>query len=910
MAGCIVINPSICSSDYKANLPTCPRCELCKLRKVKCDRGQPACGWCTRNGALCEYKERKKPGLRAGYGRELEQRLDRLEAQLREHDDTIKSHEEAFQKLKPKPGRPRARPLPNSDDPKPKEEDDDDPSVYYPRATPNPHANHNPQAETALFLQEPSASVGFGLQGAGGPTTASMIPKPSELGDYGTQGGTHMPSPSTQRTPASIEYGIQGNISAGTSAVRKSSSVNEYGMLGAVPSASPAMPDGYQNAPNISPRAHGLPSMDSGSGTHESYGFGPVLPPINSPPNHLPHIAAQLPAQILAPVPSQIPAGPLSSQMLTPMASQMPTPLASQMVPEYELPPYDLVYSLVDLYFKHINSWCPILHRKATFDALFPPSVTEEADKILMHAIVATTLRYSTDPRLTEENRQRYHDASKRRVILYGMENLSVKSLQALVILALDLCGTGNGPPGWNIMAIITRAVVQLGLAVESNSFSVAPSYQSIYTLRAMILPEARDFIEEESRRRLFWMVYLLDRYATVATAFEFALDDRDIDRRLPCRDDLWMRNQAVETRWFRTDDNQPTANGAGSHQDADNMGPFSYYIEILGILTKVHNFLKQPVDISAPADVERWQTRYKDLDRMFSAWKFRLPNEYGNMNQLFHSEKPRVLNCGWIMLHASYHTAVIRLHSSAAYPTTRSPIFEPSYSASQRCVTAVENLAALTEFVCTHQLLVKLGPPFAFSLWVAARVLLVHGSTVSHKLNTAQIGFFIDKLRDMGRHWPIATRYSELLSRVLDEHHDYERQGGAETPGIVKILSDMRRTAFDLDVLISRHPRHVPLGVNNAPSTGWQTPSKTPGPQDLESYDMFEFFNLPRLPSAHPGPSMVPEGSDHYMPDVNGGLAYKYPAGVVSGEFNITDFTIDVNRDWLHKEGEANFMS
>lgn len=42
------------------------------------DRNQPSCGWCTRNGQLCEYKERKKPGLRAGYGKELEQRLGRF----------------------------------------------------------------------------------------------------------------------------------------------------------------------------------------------------------------------------------------------------------------------------------------------------------------------------------------------------------------------------------------------------------------------------------------------------------------------------------------------------------------------------------------------------------------------------------------------------------------------------------------------------------------------------------------------------------------------------------------------------------------------------------------------------------------------------------------------------------------
>lgn len=63
------------SSSKKRKRPMSVSCEICKTRKVKCDRGQPSCGWCLRNGQLCEYKERKKPGLRAGYGRELEARL-------------------------------------------------------------------------------------------------------------------------------------------------------------------------------------------------------------------------------------------------------------------------------------------------------------------------------------------------------------------------------------------------------------------------------------------------------------------------------------------------------------------------------------------------------------------------------------------------------------------------------------------------------------------------------------------------------------------------------------------------------------------------------------------------------------------------------------------------------------------
>ena len=320
---------------------------------------------------------------------------------------------------------------------------------------------------------------------------------------------------------------------------------------------------------------------------------------------------------------------------------------------DVDFPEYDLLYALVDLYFKHINTWCPILHRRSTLDALFGPSTLEEADRVLLHAIVATTVRFSTDPRLTEEKRRHFHDISKQKVLLYGFENSSVKALQALVILALDVVGASNGPPGWNLLALITRSVVQLGLAVETTSTSVSPHYLSIYTLRAMVLPEATTWIEDESRRRLFWMVYLLDRYATIATAFEFALDNKEIDRKLPCRDDLFYRDQPVETRWFRTEDRTDY-----SLNKPENMGSFSYYIEVVGILSKIHQFLKKPVDISALSDVEQWQGTYRDLDNELNSWKFGLPNEYGNMSRLFSSSGGnKIVNCGWVMLHATYHT-------------------------------------------------------------------------------------------------------------------------------------------------------------------------------------------------------------------------------------------------------------
>ncbi|KAG5970737.1 hypothetical protein E4U56_007436 [Claviceps arundinis] len=818
----------------KRKRPTSVSCELCKQRKVRCDREQPSCGWCARNGAVCEYKERRRPGLRAGFGKELQERMDRLEA-------TLQCHAEMIQTAL--------------------------------AATPRPNAlegirNSNSKANLPSHHQET----------LGEASTHSYCRSQSQSQ---ADSGIFMTKPSSfTPTPPSIEL----------IAPQHTSSVGSM-------------------APTC--RLQSLQPTDAGTQNYYSHSQTALQSPIVSAP------------------------------------------------PDQDLPPYDLLYALVDLYFKHINTWCPILHRKTTLDSLFGPSTLQETDRILLHAIVATTMRYSSDARLTEDRRQHYHQACKARVLLYGMENTSVKSLQALVILALDVVGSSNGPPGWNILALITRSVVQLGLAVETNSFSVCPSYTSIYTLRAVILPEPKDFIEEESRRRLFWMTYILDRYATIATAFEFALADKEIDRTLPCRDDLWMQNQRVDTKWFKARVHHGVLPVPEICQPV-NLGPLAYYIEILGILSKIHTFLKQPVDISAPDDVEQWQRHYKELDDQLTTWRYGLPVELGDMAKLFQhgtssnnnntsnsntsssnttstssssnnntttttitTTTNRNPNCILIMLHATFHTAVIRLHSSAAYPTTRSPIFTPSYSASQRCNSAVQKIITLSEFVLQNKLLTKLGPPFAWTIWVSARLLLVHSSTVQHlhKL-PPQINFFVDTLREMGHYWPVATRYSGVLQRVLDEHRDSVQKGDGVTPSSVRILADMRRTAFDLDVLISRQPPRnsgaaaAAAGVSSSSSASASSSqlcrTRTPALNELEYLDVFDFFNVPRLPS---GPGGENPGAGAGSGAGGGGLAQTVVQEAPDGnghanEFNITNFLMDANSDWLFKQEGGKFMT
>lgn len=465
-------------------------------------------------------------------------------------------------------------------------------------------------------------------------------------------------------------------------------------------------------------------------------------------------------------------------------------PSVSLLSGQADIPPYDLLYSLVDLYFKHINTWCPILHRKNTFDTFFNAPAVDEPDRILLHAIVATALRFCEDPSLTPESRKRYHEIGKQKVMLYGMQHPTVKALQALVILAFDFFGQSDGPQSWNILALLVGNVRRLRMNTE-NSLALDPSpYLSAGTLREFVLPKPTSWVEDEGRRRLFWMVYILDRYVAVASATDFLLSETEVGRALPCRYDLFSKNEPVETRWFvgpgRTDliINRP-----------ENLGSFSHHCDVLRTMSQVQEFLRKPVDICSLTEVQHWQRTYHDLDEELNAWLYNLPDEYSRISQLCHSDPTSKIS-NWIMIHAAFVTAVLRLHSCAAYPTVRSHIFTPSYIATQRCMAAVESLRAIVQDVVNTGMLSLLGPHFAFSLWVSARLLLVHSSSTGNDVDP-MIWFFIGTLEQMGLYWPVAQRYAQLLNRVIKACRQASSPSGPTGISITilpKALASVRR--------------------------------------------------------------------------------------------------------------------
>lgn len=291
------------------------------------------------------------------------------------------------------------------------------------------------------------------------------------------------------------------------------------------------------------------------------------------------------------------------------------------------LPPDDLVDSLIEIYFETVHPWIPMLHVRQFRASLSSPSQRRRMTTIL-HAIVSLCIRFSRDPRLDEnpELRTTYASRSRQAVILQSMESFSVENLQALIICAFDTIGSGRGPSAWSIVGSMTRTVEQLRLSVEDEDHQHPSSSSSRTLIRRMaFLTPSTSWREVEERRRVFWNVFLMDRFCSITTGWNMSLTSADVKRRLPCEGALWEEGEPLKTPtpYFGVADQSynhfnstlPAARLEGEEEQA-SLGGFAYCIEAtesLGLVTSF--FLQHEIDVNNRHDVQRWLMRFKQLD-------------------------------------------------------------------------------------------------------------------------------------------------------------------------------------------------------------------------------------------------------------------------------------------------------
>ncbi|OAA58921.1 Transcription factor [Niveomyces insectorum RCEF 264] len=375
------------------------------------------------------------------------------------------------------------------------------------------------------------------------------------------------------------------------------------------------------------------------------------------------------------------------------------------------LPPASMLQDLVTIYFDKIHPWIPILHQPS-FEAAMLSTDGQKPSVTVLQAITAAAIKFlPLDPQTQEWYHHRCHDA----IVLACMDRFSVESLQASIIIAFNTIGSGRGPRSWSIVASATRIVEQLGLAIEEEDAA-----ENRLLNRVGFLPPAKNWTEAESLRRIFWCIFLFDRFCSVATGWNTSLTSTDVKRRLPVEGCLWRDGTEARGRYFNIADH-----GVDSEDETNVLGGFAYLIEASECMTRVVTFLLQEsVDFSARDGLRRWFERFQTLDAMLIRWKTFLPARW----RVASIDMNGLMDENLTLAHIMHNASVIMLHQNVAYPDAKFRLHLPSQDAAKTCVAAAGEIATIAaKFIANSTVIIP--PTMSFCLFVAARALLAHAN-------------------------------------------------------------------------------------------------------------------------------------------------------------------------------------
>lgn len=171
----------------------------------------------------------------------------------------------------------------------------------------------------------------------------------------------------------------------------------------------------------------------------------------------------------------------------------------------------------------------------------------------------------------------------------------------------------------------MTRTVEQLQLSVEEDDIAQKNRSGENLLQRMVFLSPSQTWSECEERRRVFWAVFLMDRFCSISTGWNLSLTSADVRRRLPCEGALWEKEVEVQAPHFGISDKRceyyetSSAHGIPSTldvQENDSIGGFAYCIEAVESLSLVSQFfLHHAVDVRNSQQVQMWLIEFKKLD-------------------------------------------------------------------------------------------------------------------------------------------------------------------------------------------------------------------------------------------------------------------------------------------------------
>ncbi|EJF59336.1 hypothetical protein DICSQDRAFT_65175 [Dichomitus squalens LYAD-421 SS1] len=283
-----------------------------------------------------------------------------------------------------------------------------------------------------------------------------------------------------------------------------------------------------------------------------------------------------------------------------------PIPVKDAPPPFTEFPPEDLLGDLMNLYFREMNDYMPLLH-EPTFKQCIKNGLQHHHGAFggTLLLVCACGARFSDDSRVLLEGTHNTESAGWKwfetveRVYKSYMAPATVYDLQVRVLLVLYLQGTTVPHTSWTHIGIGVRMGVDIG-AHRKKMYGAIPT------------------IEEEMIRRAFWILAVLDWGSAYSMGRPASIHDEDMDLGLPleCDDEYWISSGGE--RAFQQPHGRPSKNCF-----------FTSYIrlcQILAFAVRTVYSINKSKSALGHGD-QQWEQRIvADLDSALNRWVDTVP--------------------------------------------------------------------------------------------------------------------------------------------------------------------------------------------------------------------------------------------------------------------------------------------
>ncbi|KIJ70318.1 hypothetical protein HYDPIDRAFT_77537 [Hydnomerulius pinastri MD-312] len=428
---------------------------------------------------------------------------------------------------------------------------------------------------------------------------------------------------------------------------------------------------------------------------------------------------------------------------------------------EVEYPDEDLCDKLVDAYFERLHFLMPILD-KPSFMTRYKKLMGKRAETdfiqaeapfiSVVFAVFACAARLVIDSRLTSE---RADDGGmgmvyyERALILHYISHASIQvsHVQSFILMSSFLCSINCLPQAWLLVGQAVRSAQDLGLHRSPRRLAISS-------------------IDKETRRKIWWSVYCLDRMLALALGRPLGVEDSDCDVELPVDvDDEYLPEYYSGVNLSQ----KPPSLMSGT------IALVTLY-QIAGRVLRQVYAIDNCKEVLEPEKRIELQRSVEALDLELSRWIDELPASFGNVaTEVKHISMTAVL-------YSHYYSVLTTLHRNFL-PVKRDQSVAPKSTAK-----AVSSARSCIRLVSSFNNVVPPSHHLAFfiqHLFSSAVIILLYAMHCSDPKAAVtamdEAKSCLPAIESWEGYWPGARKCKELLTELTNTADEAIRRANSD---------------------------------------------------------------------------------------------------------------------------------